>query len=158
MKPFIWKELVQKIGSTRRAGETVALAESCTGGLLGAAITSQPGVSTWFRGAMVVYHNDLKLEWLGISEDILQRDGAVSKSCALEMARAVRAKAQASLGVALTGIAGPSGATPDKPVGLVFLALSAEDRENCLELRFSGNRDEIREAAVTQTLQAISRF
>ena len=136
----------------------MALAESCTGGLLGAAITAEPGVSSWFRGAMVVYHNDLKTEWLGISEELLQRDGAVSRSCALEMARAVRHKAEATLGVGLTGIAGPSGATPDKPVGLVFLALSTENREDCLELRLSGDRGDIREAAVTQALQAISRF
>lgn len=133
----------------------MALAESCTGGLLGAAITSQPGVSSWFRGAMVVYHNELKIDWLGVPEEVIQRDGAVSKTCALEMARAVRLKAEATLGVGLTGIAGPSGATPDKPVGLLFLALSAENREKCLEIRLSGNRDEIRENAVTHALQAI---
>lgn len=150
-----WKTLVQKIGSTLQPGETVALAESCTGGLVGAAITSLPGVSVWFRGSIVAYHNDLKISLLDVPEDILTREGAVSRACALEMARGARSKTGASLGVGLTGIAGPGGATPDKPIGLVYLALIDSERELCHKLNLQGNRDAIRAAAVTHILKAI---
>lgn len=150
-----WENLVHKIGSSLQPGETVALAESCTGGLMGAVITSQPGVSSWFRGSIVAYHNDLKISLLDVSEDVLAQDGAVSRACALEMARGARSKAGSCLGVGLTGIAGPGGATPDKPVGLVYLALVDSERELCQKLHLQGNRDAIRAAAVTHALEAI---
>ncbi|MDR7614391.1 MAG: competence/damage-inducible protein A [Armatimonadota bacterium] len=103
---------------------TVAVAESCTGGLLGHRLTNVPGSSAYFRGGVVAYANELKRSLLGVSEEILHAHGAVSERVAEAMARGVREAFAADLGVAITGIAGPSGATPEKPVGLVYVALA----------------------------------
>ncbi|MDR7568428.1 MAG: competence/damage-inducible protein A, partial [Armatimonadota bacterium] len=103
---------------------TVAVAESCTGGLLGHRLTNVPGSSAYFRGGVVAYANELKSSLLGVPEEVLRTHGAVSEPVAEAMARGVREAFAADLGVAITGIAGPSGATPEKPVGLVYVALA----------------------------------
>lgn len=113
----------------------IAVAESCTGGLVSHRITSVPGSSAYFRGAVIAYHNAVKESLLGVLRATLERYGAVSAETALEMAYGVRRALQADIGLSVTGIAGPAGATPTKPVGLAYIALVApglERVERCL--------------------------
>ncbi len=111
------------------AGLKIALAESCTGGLITSRLTDVPGSSAYVEGGVVAYSYEAKERLLGVSHDTLVTFGAVSAETALEMARGVRRVFQADLGVGVTGIAGPGGGMPGKPVGLVYMALSAADRE-----------------------------
>lgn len=113
----------------RSQGLTLALSESCTGGLLGHRITDVSGSSDYFRGAIVAYASELKRELLGVREETLAEHGAVSEETAREMARGARRVIEADLGISITGIAGPTGGTPDKPVGLVYIGLAAPDGE-----------------------------
>lgn len=119
---------------------TIATAESCTGGLVSHRITSIAGSSAYFVGGVVAYSNELKQALLGVPASMLQDHGAVSRECALAMARGARQRTGASIAVSTTGIAGPSGATPTKPVGLVFIACVTPWSEDCEEHRWSGDR------------------
>lgn len=113
----------------KQRGMTLALAESCTGGLVSHRITDVPGSSDYYRGSITAYHNQIKACLLRVSQRALDRHGAVSEQAAAEMARGARAALDADVGVAVTGIAGPGGGTPEKPVGLVYVALAAPDGE-----------------------------
>ena len=106
-------------------GWLVAIAESCTGGLIGHLLTEQPGSSAYFAGGVISYSNAVKQQALGVREETLRVHGAVSAECALEMARGVRAALGAHVGLSATGIAGPGGGTVSKPVGLVYIGLSS---------------------------------
>jgi len=106
----------------------------------------------------VTYANSAKRDWLQVSEDILNTEGAVSKACALAMAQGIRRAAGTHLGLAVTGIAGPNGGTPDKPVGTVFLALSAPDEERVQGYRFSGEREQIRRISACMALEWLRRY
>jgi PncC family amidohydrolase len=110
---------------------TLATVESCTGGLVAHRITNVSGSSAYFRGGLVTYANEAKEALLGVRHETLLAHGAVSEETAREMARGVRQRLGADIGVAVTGIAGPTGGTPEKPVGLVYIALSAPDAEIC---------------------------
>ena len=123
-----------------RAGRTIATAESCTGGLVAARIVAVSGSSAYFLGGIVSYSNDAKHRLLGVPSLMLERYGAVSVDVALAMARGVRRKLGTDIGVATTGIAGPGGATPTKPVGLVYIALAAEGVERCRRYLWHGDR------------------
>jgi PncC family amidohydrolase len=112
-------------------GLTLALAESCTGGLVSHRLTEVPGSSVYFRGAVVAYANEAKQQLLGVRQDTLDAHGAVSAEAALEMAQGARRALGTDVGLSVTGIAGPGGAMPGKPVGLVFVALAAQDDERC---------------------------
>ena len=112
-------------------GLTVAVAESCTGGLIAHRLTNVPGSSAYFLGGVVAYANEVKERVLGVRPETLRRYGAVSRETALEMARRVRRLLGADIALSATGIAGPAGGTPEKPVGLVYVALAAEDCERC---------------------------
>lgn len=138
-------------------GETLAIAESCTGGLLAQRITSVAGSSRYFLGGAVVYSNQLKTELAGVSPAIIQEHGAVSKAVALALAEGIRVRTNATLGVGVTGIAGPTGGTPEKPVGLVFIALTDGKLPEVLERRFPGDRERIRLWASMQALDMIRR-
>ena len=138
-------------------GETLAVAESCTGGLLAQRITSVAGSSRYFLGGAVVYSNQLKTELAGVSPAIIQEHGAVSKAVALALAEGIRVRTNATLGVGVTGIAGPTGGTPEKPVGLVFIALTDGKLPEVLERRFPGDRERIRLWASMQALDMIRR-
>jgi nicotinamide-nucleotide amidase len=139
----------------RERGLTLATAESCTGGLVAARLTAIPGSSDVFRGSVVAYANEVKTGELGVPADALARHGAVSAETAAAMARGVRAALDTDAGVAVTGVAGPGGGTPEKPVGLVHLAVSAPTGEAARELRLHGGRDEIRERAATASLHLL---
>lgn len=111
----------------RRRNKTLSVAESCTGGHLAHKITLAPGSSEYFRGGVVAYGNDVKTSFLGVEESVLRQFGAVSREVAEQMAAGVRTKMQSDYAVAVTGIAGPGGGTPEKPVGTVWIAIAGED-------------------------------
>ncbi|NJK88159.1 MAG: nicotinamide-nucleotide amidohydrolase family protein [Myxococcales bacterium] len=138
-------------------GRTLAVAESCTGGGLGQRITEVPGASACFLGGVVAYDNRIKEELLGVGAELLQRFGAVSEPVAKALAEGARRRLGASIGVSTTGVAGPGGGTPAKPVGLVHIGVSTEASTQVLELRLSGDREAIRERTVDEALAAVWR-
>ena len=135
---------------------TCATAESCTGGGVGSAITAVPGSSDVYLGGVVSYANSVKIGVLGVSPRTIERHGAVSRECALEMAEGVRRLLSADIAVSVTGVAGPGGGTPEKPVGLVWFAVASKDGSRAERALFQGNRDEVRSQAVTHALGMIS--
>ncbi len=143
-----------KLFSSR--GWTLATAESCTGGLLGKLITDQPGSSDFFRGGVIAYSNRSKIRLLGVREETLTGNGAVSAETAREMARGARDVLESSVGVGITGVAGPGGGSSGKPVGLVYIALAGPDGENVERYIFSGSRGEIRLQAARKALDLLA--
>ncbi|MFH1724108.1 MAG: nicotinamide-nucleotide amidohydrolase family protein [Elusimicrobiota bacterium] len=139
----------------RELGWTLATAESCTGGLVAQRVTSVPGSSGYYRGSVVAYRDDLKAGLLGVREGTIRRFGAVSGQCAREMALGVCARCGAGVGIAITGIAGPGGRTPKKPVGLTFIGISTPDRTLVRRFLFPGTRAQVRERAATTALHAL---
>jgi nicotinamide-nucleotide amidase len=138
-------------------GATVATAESCTAGLLGAALTEVPGSSTWFRGGVVCYADDLKTSLAGVPAALLRAEGAVSEAVAKALAEGARAACSADFGLGITGIAGPGGGTSAKPVGTVHVALSDADAERSVTLDWPGDRELIRKRAVMVALDLLRR-
>lgn len=136
---------------------TLAAAESCTGGMLAQRITSVSGSSRYFVGGAVVYSNALKTSLAGVPADLIAKHGAVSKEVAGAMAEGIRTRCGATFGVGITGIAGPTGGTPEKPVGLVFHALASEDKTDVVEKNFPGDRERIRQLATQQALDMVRR-
>jgi nicotinamide-nucleotide amidase len=137
---------------------TLSLAESCTGGLLSAQLTAIPGSSKFFLGGVVSYSNDVKAGALGVPKTLLAKHGAVSPEVARSMAENIRRLTRSTWGLSLTGIAGPAGGTPKKPVGLVYLGLSGARGSRAIEFRFSGSRDTIRQRAVIASLDLLRRL
>ena len=131
------------------------MAESCTGGLLGAVFTSIPDASKVFWGGVISYDDSAKRSLLGVPESSLHRHGAVSEEVAVAMARGVRELAATTWSVAVTGIAGPSGGTPEKPVGTVWIAIDGPVAHVRLH-RFDGSRDVVREATVNNAISLLS--
>ncbi|MGC9444100.1 MAG: CinA family protein [Candidatus Methanospirareceae archaeon] len=120
--------LAEEIGlALGSSGRTLATAESCTGGLVGDLITNVSGSSEYYKGGVVAYANDVKESVLQVTRAILAEKGAVSAECAVAMANGVRTLLKADIGISTTGIAGPTGGTPEKPVGLVYIALATKD-------------------------------
>ena len=140
----------------RALGQTLSVAESCTGGLLGERLTNIPGSSDVFLGGVVAYHNDLKTNLLGVSAADLQTHGAVSEAVALQMASGIRDRTGAHVGVSVTGIAGPGGGTPEKPVGLVWIAVHAAQAK-ARRFHIIGDRIEIRQRAAQAALEMVRR-
>ncbi len=139
----------------REQGLTLGAAESCTGGLVAAKLTSVPGASDVLRGGIVAYENDVKLAQLGVPEETLAEHGAVSAETAAAMAEGARSSLGADVAIAVTGIAGPGGGTPEKPVGLVHLHASAPGREVARELHLPGDREAIRRRATAAALHLL---
>jgi len=135
---------------------TIATAESCTGGLIGAALTDISGASSVFYGGFITYANAAKIEMIGVSAPTIAEHGAVSAEVARAMADGARTTAGTDLAVAVTGIAGPSGGSEKKPVGLVYLACSGKDGTTVVEKRFGPlNRDTIRKLTVSAALELV---
>ncbi len=137
--------------------KTVAVAESCTGGLLSERLTRTPGSSNFFLGGAVCYSNQLKTKLAGVPETLLDEHGAVSRPVAQALAEGIRKRAGASIGVGITGVAGPGGGTPEKPVGQVWIALAEEGGTEVREFRFPGNRERVRLWATQAALEMIRR-
>ena len=139
----------------RGGGLTLATAESCTGGLLGVRLTDVPGASDVYVGGVVAYANETKMAALGVPAEVLARHGAVSADTARAMAERARTALGADVALAVTGIAGPGGGTPEKPVGLVFLHASTGSADLARELHLPGDRDEIRTRATVAALHLV---
>jgi nicotinamide-nucleotide amidase len=139
------------------AGATIAVAESCTGGLVSARLTSIPGSSVFFRGGVVSYSNEMKIAWVGVPPDLIEQHGAVSTEVAIAMAEGARRSAGATLGLGITGIAGPGGATPDKPLGTVHISLAHSSGASETLFQFPGDRERIRRLAAQSALDMVRR-
>ena len=142
----------------RRRALTISAAESCTGGLVSARLTSIPGSSDAFVGGVVAYDDRVKVAALDVPAEVLERHGAVSAETAAAMAAGVRQALAADVGVSVTGVAGPGGATPAKPVGLVYLHAETPDASHGVELRLPGNRDAVRRRAAASALHLLRRL
>lgn len=137
---------------------TLAVAESCTGGLITDRITNVPGSSAFLERGVVVYSNRAKIDLLGVPSEVIEREGAVSEKTALLMAKGVRDLAKADVGLAVTGIAGPTGGTKEKPVGTVFIALENETSSHCRELHFRWDRRRNKEMTSQVALELLRRL
>lgn len=141
-----------------KQGLTIAVAESCTGGLIAHRLTNVSGSSAYFLGGVVAYANEVKEQVLGVSGETLAAHGAVSEQCAREMARGVRRLLGADVAISATGIAGPTGSTPQKPVGLVYVALAAPDAE-CGECHvWQGDRLQNKQQTAEAALEMLRQY
>jgi nicotinamide-nucleotide amidase len=138
-------------------GMTLATAESCTGGLLAERITSLSGSSRYFLGGAVVYSNELKTQFANVPKALIDKHGAVSREVAAALAEGIRKRCLSSYGVGITGVAGPTGGTEQKPVGLVYVALAGDEGTQVVERNFPGDRKRIRTFATEQALEMIRR-
>lgn len=146
-------------GMLLERGQVFVTAESCTGGWIAKLCTDIPGSSDWFQGGAVTYSNALKQALLGVTATTLEQHGAVSRECALEMVAGALARLSASVAVAVTGIAGPSGGTPDKPVGTVWIAWQRRGGDPQAEIcHFAGNRDAVRRQTVAHALAGVRKI
>lgn len=141
----------------REKGWRISIAESCTGGLISHKITNISGSSDYFESGVVTYSNEAKIELLKVSEETIKTFGAVSSHTAIAMAEGIRKLRNTEMGLGVTGIAGPTGGTATKPVGLVYIALSSPSYVECKEFRFTGNRGEIKLKASEVALEMIRR-
>ena len=139
-------------------GLKLATAESCTGGLIGHRITNIPGSSDYFIGGVVVYAYEAKVSLLGVSWDTLNKYGAVSRETVLEMADGTRQRLEADIAISVSGIAGPGGGLPDKPVGTMWIGLVASDGKWARNFHFSGNRQENKAAGAEAALQMVAEY
>jgi nicotinamide-nucleotide amidase len=152
-------ETIDELVAGLLAGHTIAVAESCTAGLLAARLTERPGSSAYFLGGGVVYSNAAKTDFAGVPAELIERVGAVSVEVAQALAEGIARRMGADLGVGITGVAGPGGGTPEKPVGLVCISVwSADGRRITRAPRMPGNRADIRERSVTVAMHLLRRL
>ncbi|MDP3481025.1 MAG: CinA family nicotinamide mononucleotide deamidase-related protein [Desulfoprunum sp.] len=142
----------------QRAGWHLAVAESCSGGLISQKLTNIPGSSAYFLGGVVSYANDLKIKFLDVPEDLLRDKGAVSREVAEAMAAGIRGRTGADIGLAVTGVAGPTGGTPEKPVGTVYIGIATSEGNWATRFQFSGDRQQIREMTAQTGLDLIRKY
>jgi nicotinamide-nucleotide amidase len=154
------KTLAQEIGQTLTQRElSLTTAESCTGGWTAQVVTAVPGSSPWFERGFITYSNLAKQELLGVPAATLTEHGAVSEATARAMAEGALQHSRAQVALAITGVAGPDGGSPEKPVGTVWLAWAGAGRSTLAELhRFAGDREQVRRQAVEAALRGLLRF
>ena len=162
LEPYVYAfekdDLAKIVGDTlRERGLALALAESCTGGLLAQRLTSIPGSSEFFLGGVVTYANSAKMKHLGVSAETLEAFGAVSEQCAREMARGALRAFDADVALSITGIAGPGGGSEEKPVGTVWIGIATLDNVDARKFRFGGDRAEIRTRSSQAALALLTR-
>lgn len=136
----------------RKQGLRLAIAESCTGGLIGHRITNVPGSSDYYLGSITAYANEAKVRLLGVRCETIDRHGAVSQEIVLEMCKGVRSVLNADIGLAITGIAGPGGGTPDKPVGLTWIAISTSSFQQAWQYTWQGDRLAVKQQSAEKSL------
>jgi nicotinamide-nucleotide amidase len=152
------QELEEVVGELLKFRQyTLATAESCTGGLLAGRITEVPGSSDYFKEGIVAYANEAKVDLLGVPNRLIEKHGAVSPEVAEAMAIGIRRRARTTIGIAITGIAGPGGGSEEKPVGLVYIGLADEVQSSSRKFLFPGDRQFIRTLAVNAALDMIRR-
>ena len=147
------KKIIEKL---IRNKETITCAESCSGGRIAAAITAVSGASEVFHGSVVAYSNDIKQRWLGVDNEVLETYGAVSRQCVEQMLTGVIKLADADYAVAVSGIAGPTGGTPQKPVGTVFIGIHTPSSQEVFHCFFHGNREEIQAQSVQFAMEKLT--
>ncbi len=138
--------------------KTLATAESCTGGLIAHALTNIPGSSSWFKGGVIAYDNEVKINMLSVPRALLIEHGAVSAKVAQQMAEHIRNTLKTDFGIAVTGIAGPTGGTPQKPVGLVFISASSPRKTLVRKFLFKGTRLSIKKQAAQTALNLLGEL
>jgi len=149
--------LAEEIGRALRSKKkSLAVAESCTGGKLGDMLTEVPGSSDYFLGGVISYSNDSKVTLLGVDRETLRAKGAVSEEVALQMAAGARRALGADIGVGVTGVAGPGGGTHDKPVGLVYIAVSTGEASVCRRNVFKGSRSSVKKQSAEKALSTLN--
>jgi len=141
----------------RRLGATLAVAESCTGGLLGQRVTSIPGSSDYFLGGFITYANRMKIDWLGVPKEIIEEYGAVSRQAAEAMAQGARRRSGATYALSITGVAGPDGGTEKSPVGTVYVGLADSAGCSVIHRQFIGDRTRIRQFSTQVALDILRR-
>ena len=140
-------------------GLTIAVAEACTAGLVGSMLCSVPGSSRYFYGGVIAYTGGSKARVLGVAEELLERESSVSSAVALEMARKTRHLLNTDVGISTTGVAGPTGGSSDKPIGLFYIGVAARDGyEAARELRWSGERNPNREDTARAALELVKTY
>lgn len=144
--------LARQLTSTQK---TLATAESCTGGLIAHTLTNIPGASNWFKGGLIAYANEAKTAFLGVPATLINTYGAVSPFVAKAMAQGARKRFKTNFAVATTGIAGPGGGTPGKPVGLVYIAVTSARKTVIKKFIFKGSRSRIKEQTLQKALQLL---
>lgn len=150
------RDLAGRLGEALAArGWMLGCAESCTGGLLASVLTDAPGASSWFTGAVVAYANAVKRDVLGVSQDTLDSKGAVSREAVLAMARGARGVMRVDVAVAISGVAGPSGGTPQKPVGTVWIAWEGPDGVAVKRFQFDGDRLAVKRQAALEAMAGV---
>ncbi|WP_319778008.1 CinA family protein [Maridesulfovibrio sp.] len=149
--PSIGKILVDK-------GWTMATAESCTGGLVAATLTDFSGSSAWFSGAVVAYSNEIKMSLLHVPETVIMEHGAVSEETVRAMAEGVCKTMGVNVGISLSGIAGPTGGTPDKPVGTVWMGWHVNGETYAEKILFSGDRMDVKQQSLQTVLEKLHKF
>lgn len=145
------------VSMLREKGKTISTAESCTGGMIGSRLTSVPGASEVYERGVVTYSNNSKVDMLGVSSNTLSKKGAVSPETAEQMARGIREISGTSIGISITGIAGPGGGSEEKPVGLVYIGFSDESGTESRRLNLFGSRDRVRHYAALTALDIVRR-
>jgi len=148
------QKVIQTLRDTRK---TLAVAESCTGGLLCHRLTNIPGSSEVFKFGLVAYSNVAKTIFLGVPRTTIRRFGAVSKETAIAMAKGARRKLKSDFGLSITGIAGPTGGSKKKPIGITFIALATGQKMACLQYHFKGQRTRIKSQAANQAIRLLLR-
>ena len=148
--------ILQAHKSLIKRNKTVAVAESCTGGLASTLLTRLSGSSKFFILGIVAYSNTAKINLLKIPAEIIKKNGSVSRDTAIQMAQRVRKLAKADFAVGITGIAGPTGGRPEKPVGTVFIAVAVKNKINVKKFCFRGSREKIRKNAALQALKLLT--
>jgi PncC family amidohydrolase len=151
--------LAKEVGELLRSKNlTISVAESCTGGKVGDLLTDVSGSSDYFMGGVISYSNRAKAELLGVREKTLATKGAVSDEVARQMASGVRESLHAKIGVGITGIAGPLGGTPKKPVGLVYIAVDSDKGTICAKDLFKGSRTQVKTQSADRALELVREF
>lgn len=149
----------EAIGAQLKAkGYGLALAESCTGGLIAHRITNVPGASQYLLGGIIAYSNEVKVSILGVEKESIDSEGAVSEPVAKAMAEGVCERFNADLGIGVTGVAGPCGGTPDKPVGLVYIALAVPGATQVEQQIFTGSREAIKQQTAERSLELLLEY
>ncbi len=152
----ILRQLSKQMGAILTENSlTISTAESCTGGLLAHVLTGVSGSSNYFMGGIVAYSNQIKEHFLGVQQDTLVQHGAVSSQTAQEMAAGIRKKFGTDIGLSTTGIAGPTGGTPAKPVGLVWIGISFQGKTTTIRCQFDGDREQVKNSSVQNILQVL---
>lgn len=151
------QDLVEKIiHKLAKEGQTISFAESCTGGRIAAAFTSISGASDVLHGSCVTYSNDIKHLWLGVSNEVLEKQGAVSRACVSQMLDGIQKMAGSDYAIAVSGIAGPTGGTEFKPVGTVYIGLLTPFSKEVFHCNFSGSRDAVQEQSTVFAIEKLA--